>query len=155
MKKLVAFLLVFALVGCSEGNSEDRAAEREQRLEQQRAELLEIEELVREEIGDLDESWHSLEFLDSTKGSYRFAINYREDLPTPSSRRVSQDTSRVVRTTLKVLMNQGRNPAEEWISVSVHSRQPAGEGETGAQLVRRLGSSSYNFNTDQIEFEHP
>lgn len=155
MRILGVGLFILLLAGCGEDNSAERAAERAERLEQQQQELQEIEDMVRAELGELDESWSELEFLDSREGNYRFTIIYREDIPTPSQRDVSHDTSEVVRATLRTLMDIGTNPREEWVNIHVHARQTAGTGETGAQLVRPLGRSSYNYNTDQIEFELP
>ena len=54
---------------------------------------------------------------------------------------------------LAALVKAGRRPAEEWTSVFVWVQQDGLHGETGRDLVRVFGSTNYNWNRDQLEFE--
>ena len=65
---------------------------------------------------------------------------------------VEADTKEVVRACLKWIEGQGHNPAKDWITVSAHANLPEA-GETGKKLVRVMGRSVYDFNTDQINFK--
>jgi hypothetical protein len=65
---------------------------------------------------------------------------------------VQADTKEVVRACLKWIQQQGHDPAKEWIMVTAWANLPE-TGETGKSMVRVMGRSVYDFNTDQIQFK--
>jgi hypothetical protein len=65
---------------------------------------------------------------------------------------VEADTKQVVRACLKWIQDQGHDPAKDWIMVTAWAHLPE-TGETGKDLVRVMGRSIYDFNTDQINFK--
>lgn len=53
---------------------------------------------------------------------------------------------------LKTLSAAGQSPTEKRINVFTRGRM-AETGETGKQLVRVFGRTTYDYNSDQLEFE--
>ena len=115
----------------------------------------EFEAALFQELGSLKSKWDSVEVNEASGRTYRLAVNYIESASISGYTEVSNDTKAIARAALKVLMSQGRKPKEEWISVSVWARQPAGFGETGTPLTRMLGNARYDFNSDQLVFNEP
>lgn len=58
----------------------------------------------------------------------------------------------VLKATLRSLVNHGRKPAQEFLTVSAWSIRPF-KGETGQDSVRVYLKSRYDFNRDIIEHE--
>lgn len=65
---------------------------------------------------------------------------------------VQDDTRQVVRACLAWIQEQGHDPAKDWIMVTAWAHMPE-VGETGKSLVRVMGRSIYDFNSDQINFK--
>jgi hypothetical protein len=65
---------------------------------------------------------------------------------------VQDDTEQVVRACLAWIQQQGHDPAKDWIMVTAWAHMPE-VGETGKSLVRVMGRSIYDFNSDQINFK--
>jgi hypothetical protein len=105
-------------------------------------------------LGYESPKWREIRFDgDNSQDSIGLTIVYRRS---PSGyAEVQADTARVARAVLQTLMANGRNPHAEWIFVSVRAQQPAGQGETGADMTRIFGSTHYDFNSDQLVFEGP
>lgn len=148
MKKLFLTLVsVFLVSACSEGSQSGSSGQ-----------VSESEALLKEAFFqqlELKPRWSEIEYENSSGNSYRLAVIYNESSEIPGYAEVSEDTKLVAKTLLTLLVEQGRNPREEWISIFVNARQRAGTGETGAALVRRLGKATYNYNSDQIIFSPP
>ena len=53
---------------------------------------------------------------------------------------------------LNTLSAAGQSPTEKRINVFTRGRM-AETGETGKQLVRVFGRTTYDYNSDQLEFE--
>jgi len=100
-------------------------------------------------INAKDSKLETLEIYTFEDKTYSFRIYYKR---TPSIVEVQNDTYIVAKSALLVLMEQGRSPSKEWISVNVRGYKKE-IGETGQIVYRYFGVSRYNFNTDQIEFE--
>jgi hypothetical protein len=83
-------------------------------------------------------------------GQVSVTLNYSKK-PTGYAQ-VQTDTKQVVRACLKWIESQGHDPAKEWITVTAWGHLPE-KGETGKDLVRVMGRSIYDFNTDQINFK--
>jgi hypothetical protein len=65
------------------------------------------------------------------------------------------DTKDVARTVLAQLVKAGRSPTQEGIIVFVNAEQTGLKGETGAALVRPLGQTYYDYNSDTLIFKPP
>lgn len=83
-----------------------------------------------------------------------FTLEYLE-LPRGGLTTVELDTKDVARTVLAQLVKAGRSPMQEGIIVFVYAQQTGLKGETGAALVRPLGHTYYNYNSDTLIFEPP
>jgi hypothetical protein len=83
--------------------------------------------------------------------NYDFALDYKS-IPA-NIETVEGDSKIIVRAMLKTLTAAGHNPADEWINIHVWAEMPGGTGETGKPLIRVFGMSSYNYNTDRIDFD--
>ena len=100
-------------------------------------------------VGKPSSNWASVRFDNISKNDFRLTVLYKKS---PSSMaEVEKDTKAVARAVLKVLMDDGRKPREEWVFVFVHAHQPE-KGETGGDLVRVYGKTAYDFNTDSLKF---
>ena len=115
----------------------------------------EFKTLFNQELKELRPKLQNVEFLDSDPNHYRFAINYKESADISGYDEVARDTTAVARAALKSLVAMGYKPAQNRTTVRVHAYQPAGVGETGIPLTRKLGRASYDYNSDQITFEPP
>jgi hypothetical protein len=81
---------------------------------------------------------------------YYVTVNYRE---TPSIGVPEEDSELIIRTILRALVNQGREPSQESLHIGATMQQPL-RGETGRSLVRVFGQGFYDYNNDQITFTH-
>jgi len=127
-----------------------RASAPATQLESAESEKARFSAKVLDAVGPPSPKWDKVRFDEISKSNFRLTILYRQ---TPSGyREIETDTKRVARAVLKVLIADGRDPHGEWISVFVHAHKPE-RGETGAALVRNFGRTSYDFNTDQLEFK--
>ena len=163
--KIASSIFILAFAGCSGGNGQlpDKDANASIAEESPRAlaakkekeENERFKEIFTKELGQLKPKWNDVEILESPKNSYRIAINYKESSNIRGYAEISDDTKSVARTALKTLVAMGHNPSQEWTTVFVHAYQPAGVGETGTPLTRKLGRSKYDFNSDQIVFTPP
>jgi|GEM_PF-5600652 len=115
----------------------------------------EFKDSLLHEVGSLRPKWDSIKISEASDRSYRLAVIYKESAKVSGYGEVATDTKFIARKVLRTLMSQGRKPTDEWIFVSVHARQPAGTGETGTPLTRMLGSSTYDFSSDQLVFRGP
>lgn len=107
-------------------------------------------ERVLKSLGTTPPRWKEITFDEISKRRLRLTLVYQQ---MPSNlREVENDTKRIAGAVLKVLVEDGRKPHEEWISVFVHAHIPE-KGVTGANLVRVFGKTMYNFNNDQLEFK--
>jgi hypothetical protein len=106
-------------------------------------------------LGKFPKKWDRIEMLDGGKTDVRTALYYREDATLTSYDEVAQDTKSVVRAILKILMEDGFDPSKEYYFIVTHAYQPAGAGETGKSLTRKLGKSSYDRESDQIKYRDP
>ena len=107
-------------------------------------------EWVLRSLGAMPPRWKEIAFDETSNRRFRLTLVYRQ---MPSSlREVENDTKRIARAVLKVLVEHGRSPREEMISIFVHAHIPE-KGETGANLVRVFGKTMYNYNNDQFEFK--
>lgn len=109
-----------------------------------------FEDRVLNAIGKLPSGWDRVVFEDVRHRSIRLTLVYRS-LPS-SLEQVKNDTHRIARAVLKVLVDNGRNPSQEMIAVFVHGQIPE-KGETGASMVRYFGKTMYDFNNDQLAFK--
>jgi hypothetical protein len=109
-----------------------------------------FKEHVRNAIGTLPMDWSQVIFDEIGQQSIRLTLVYRNS---PSNlEQVQTDTQRIARSVLKVLIDSGRNPRREMITVFVHGQIPE-KGETGASLVRSFGRTMYDYNNDQLTFK--
>jgi hypothetical protein len=83
-----------------------------------------------------------------------FTLEYL-DLPRGGLVTVEIDTKDVARTVLAQLVKAGRSPTQEGIIVFVYAQQTGLKGETGAALVRPLGHTYYDYNSDTLIFKPP
>jgi hypothetical protein len=79
-------------------------------------------------------------------------LDYRE-YPSGGLAKVESDTKPIARATLAALINSGHQLAKEYISVFVFAQQSGLKGETGVELVRLFGHTSYDYNDDSLVFE--
>jgi hypothetical protein len=52
-------------------------------------------------------------------------------------------------------LEDGHDPSKEYYFIVTHAYQPAGTGETGKPLTRRLGKLSFDREGDQIKYRDP
>jgi len=83
-----------------------------------------------------------------------FTLEYL-DLPRGGLATVEIDTKDVARTVLAQLLKAGRSPRQEGTIVFVYAQQTGLKGETGAALVRPLGHTYYDYNSDTLIFKPP
>ena len=83
-----------------------------------------------------------------------FTLQYL-DLPPGGLLTVEMDTKDVARNILAQLVKAGRSPTQEGIIVFVNAEQTGLKGETGAALVRPLGQTYYDYNSDTLIFKPP
>jgi len=99
--------------------------------------------------GKLPKAWKSLEALENDAGGVSVTITYHQGaIKKPLT--PAMESVVMVKTILKELIKQGRNPAKELISVHVHA-QVIASGETGTIGVRPLVRVGYNPYADRIE----
>lgn len=101
-------------------------------------------------LGPTPPSWNVVQFEEIGERSFRLVLVY---LHAPSNlQQVQDDTRRIARAVLKVLVEKGRSPQQEMIAVFVHAQIPQ-KGETGASMVRYFGKTMYDYNDDQLVFK--
>lgn len=101
-------------------------------------------------LGPIPSSWSTIQFDEISERSYGLTLVY---MHTPSNlQQVQNDTRRIARGVLKALMDKGRSPHQEMITVFVHAQIPE-RGETGAGMVRYFGKTMYDYNDDQLVFK--
>jgi hypothetical protein len=83
-----------------------------------------------------------------------FTLQYL-DLPRGGLFTVEFETKDVARTVLAQLIKAGRSPTQEGIIIFVSAEQVGLTGETGAALVRPLGQTYYDYNSDTLIFKPP
>ena len=94
----------------------------------------------------------SLRIDRATSRNLEFTLEY-PDLPVGGLLTTEIETKAVARNVLAALMKSGRSPKEEGINIFVHARQTGLRGETGAALVRPLGHTYYDYNSDSLIFK--
>ena len=99
----------------------------------------------------LKPSWERIELEEKKPTDFRLTLSYKPDVLITTRSTVETDTKQVARAVLAELVKQGRKPAGEHITLNVFARQSM-RGETGKELVRLFGFTSYDYNTDQLEF---
>jgi hypothetical protein len=65
------------------------------------------------------------------------------------------DTKDVARSVLTQFVKAGRAPRQESMSIYVYAEQTGLRGETGTALVRPLGFTYYDYNSDSLVFKPP
>lgn len=109
-----------------------------------------FKEQVLNAIGPLPSEWNQVTFEEIEHRMIRVTLAYRES---PNNlEQVRNNTQRIARGVLKVLVDNGRNPQREMIAVFVHGQIPE-RGETGTNLVRYFGKTMYDYNSDQLTFK--
>jgi hypothetical protein len=101
-------------------------------------------------IGPLPEEWNQIVFDEIESRNIRITLIYAH-MP-EGLEQVKNDTQRIARAVLKVLVDSGRNPQRDMIAVFVYGQIPE-RGETGASLVRLFGKTMYDYNSDQLTFK--
>lgn len=94
--------------------------------------------------------WDHIEGDVADGDNYRVVLFYR-DMPT-SKWQVERDSKAVVRGMLKVLSAQGRQPAQEHLSITARAHRREA-GETGKALQRVFGRAVYQWTTDSIVYK--
>lgn len=94
--------------------------------------------------------WSRVAVEEAEKRTFRIIVWY-DSMPS-GHRQVEQDTKRVARETLAALQEFGRSPSEERLFLSVWARKPE-SGETGKDLVRVFGRTSYSYATDSLTYK--
>jgi len=93
--------------------------------------------------------------IDGVSSRYlKFTLEYH-DLPRGGLATVEIDTKDVARTVLAQLVKASRTPTQEDITVFVYAQESGLKGETGAALVRPLGHTYYDHNSDTLIFKPP
>jgi len=140
---LPAVFITFAMVlsGCWPSAAGAEPSSSDQKL---------FTERVLKSLGSTPPRWKEIAFDEISKRRLRLTLVYQQ---MPSAlREVENDTKRIAGAVLNVLVEDGRKPHEEMISVFVHAQMPE-KGVTGANLVRAFGKVMYNYNNDQLEFK--
>lgn len=96
--------------------------------------------------------WESIEITKMTANHIALTIWYKQS-PTGFPE-VERDSKMIARAALKVLIDSGINPISNGVFVFVWSEGRT-KGETGKDLVSIYGKTTYNYLTDQLEFEIP
>ena len=96
--------------------------------------------------------WRSIEINEADDRDFSFTLDYRE-YPSGGLAEVESDTKLIARATLAALINSGHQPAKEYISVFVFAQQSGLKGETGVELVRLIGHTSYDYGDDSLVFK--
>ena len=109
-----------------------------------------FKEQVLHALGPAQPGWNEIKFEEIGKRMFRLMLVYQHS---PSNlQQVENDTHRIARAVLKVLVENGRKPPQEMIAVFVHAQIPE-KGEAGANLVRYFGKTMYDYNSDQLVFK--
>ena len=90
----------------------------------------------------------SIEIDRASARNFTYTIWYKTQ-PTLGS--VKNDTTALVRATLKKLVAAGINTKDDFVFIHAHAHKRQ-KGET-RDMVRDYAKASYNFNTDSIEFK--
>ena len=93
-----------------------------------------------------------VEVSDAASNKYTFFIWYQPNKGSVS--KAKADTTRLVRSTLALLIASGAKPSEDWTRVNAHAAEGV-TGETGKKMAVDYGSSRYNFALDRIDYEAP
>ncbi|MDA9545184.1 hypothetical protein ACM43_12170 [Bradyrhizobium sp. CCBAU 45321] len=96
----------------------------------------------------------SLRIDRAISGNLAFTLEYL-DLPRGGLMTVEIDTKDVARAVLAQLVKAGRSPTQEGITVFISAQQTGLKGETGMPLVRSLGQTYYDPNSDALTFKPP
>lgn len=97
--------------------------------------------------------WKGIRIDKATAHHFAFVLVYNRE---PAGyAQVELDTKTIARAMLRALVDSGRHPSDEGITVFVWAQQEGLRGETGKPLVRVFGDTSYDYNTDQLKFEKP
>ena len=105
----------------------------------------------------LKPKWGRIELYSESRKSYYLTLHYKpagqKGSPVVTLADAEADTKAIARAVLAQLVKEGRKPATEHIVLLVHAQQAGFKGETGTELVRPFGSTSYNFNNDRLEWK--
>lgn len=149
MKKIVLVLIavfaivwIFSLVQEPGPASTERAAATEAKASQ-------LAETVTAAV-PASPKWSGIQVDEASGDSYRLILRYRT-MPSNQAE-VERDTRAVLQAALNALVQQGRQPAQEHLSVTVWAQKPE-TGATGQALTRVFGRALYNFNNDSIEYK--
>jgi putative heme iron utilization protein len=99
----------------------------------------------------LQPSWERIGVEEKSANEYNLTLTYKPKVLISSISTPTADTKQIARAVLAALVKQGRKPSEERLKLDVVARQ-ATRGETGKELVRLFGFTSYDYHTDQLEF---
>jgi len=147
------------MVSCESEKSEPKKTRREILIEKQK-EQREVEKLKQSQSKFMDsfsKEWNKmpykkiglLELRDYKKDTVRFAFIFnRKPAGLGEIKKITREAAKLA---LKILVEQGRRPAEEWLSLFVWAEKPE-IGETGKKLMRIYGRTFYDFNTDSLKW---
>ena len=94
--------------------------------------------------------WDGIQVEEADGRNYRLILMYKAD---PSNQaEVGRDTKAVVQAALDELVQQGRRPAEEQLSVTAWAHKPE-KGATGQDLTRVYGRAVYDYNNDSVVYK--
>jgi hypothetical protein len=96
-------------------------------------------------------TWDHIEVNQAAAKDYSFTLSYK-GIPADKAA-VERDTKAIARAVLKALVAAGHEPIHEGIFVFVFALKPV-KVETGAQMYVALGSTFYDWNHDELNFEH-
>jgi hypothetical protein len=110
-----------------------------------------LKEKLLTQNGGVKKYWKKVEFEIDSDTDFDFTITYKKSFKDYDLAKL--ETEKLARTTLKYLVKNGRKPNDDMILINVTAFQDAGTGETGQPLIINLGTSRYDYNSDQIKFE--
>lgn len=108
-----------------------------------------LQKRIRARLGKSSPKWKDIEFDKVEDNAVTIHLNYAK-MPS-SMAEVETDTERIAQAVIDELVAQNYNPKDKWLQLFVHAQKHE-QGASGANMVRRFGKASYNFNNDRIEF---
>lgn len=143
---IIAFIFVLFILGCA--NTKDSSIQNSPKTPFSNPSLL--QSLILKNLGQLPSNFRTIEFAKIEQNSVTVNIIYKS-VP-KSLYEVERDERSVALIILNTLRGEGYNPRENWFALFVHARTYE-SGVTGAPVVRRLGATHYDFNSDQLVFD--
>lgn len=149
MKKIaIIFFAVVALVWLLGSLGESKPIPAQQKV----AEELAATKFAEAVLAGLKGSpkWSGLQVDEASERSYKLTLLYKT---MPSSQfEVERDTKAVAQAALTQLVQQGRQPSQEHIFLTVWAHKLE-KGATGQAVVRVFGRALYDYNNDTIEYK--